>query len=403
MLAFEVPPLLIDPATLPPSILTSEPGSFAQETLQVRIPHLIEEAVAFNAFPPDLNHALEELRREILQGLIKGLREDTADSRFWDQVSAPWIGRLWLDVPFYFAEAFFYRRLLEATRYFQPGPWFGFDPFRAKKREDVDAASTPRFIEAVLTGLPVDFREAFVAVLHASLWGNRIDLSYAAAAELGRQRRDHDERANLLVDDTARVWEFLSARSAGRVAILADNAGSELLTDLVLADFLLSARLATEVTLYLKPQPFFVSDATPADVEPALEALVRAGERSRALGDRVRRHLRRGQLALRTHWHLASGLFFFQLPDDLRTELAGLTLVIVKGDANYRRLLGDAHWPPTTRFAQATAYFPAPLVALRTLKAELIVGLLPGEAERLYAEDPRWQVNAKRGVVQAKF
>src|SRR3990170_8219336 len=75
----------------------------------------------------------------------------------------------------------------------------------------------------------------------------------------------------------------------------------------------------------------------------------------------------------------------FQLPDDLRSELGRMALVIVKGDANYRRLLGDGHWPPTTPFEKVPAYFPVPLVALRTLKAELIVGLQPGEAERLQA------------------
>jgi len=68
-----------------------------------------------------------------------------------------------------------------------------------------------------------------------------MDLSYTVAAELGRGRRQHDERANLLADDSLRVWAFLSARSAGRVAILADNAGSELLADLALADPLSAA------------------------------------------------------------------------------------------------------------------------------------------------------------------
>ena len=96
-----------------------------------------------------------------------------------------------------------------------------------------------------------------------------------------------------------------------------------------------------------------------------------------------------------------TSLFFFQLPDDLRTLLASMDLVIFKGDAHYRRLLGDAHWPPTASFAQATAYFPAPLVAVRTLKAEIIVGLPAGEAERVEANDASWLVNGRRGVVQA--
>ena len=77
--------------------------------------------------------------------------------------------------------------------------------------------------------------------------------------------------------------------------------------------------------------------------------------------------------------------------------------VIVKGDANYRRLLGDAHWDPATPFDRAAAYFPTPLVALRTLKSELIVGLQPGQAARLTALDPEWMTNGRRGVVQARF
>jgi len=117
MSEFELPPLLIDPTTLPPPILTSEPGSFAEETLQVRIPHIVEETIALNRFPPELNRALENLRTEILSGAIRGLREDAADRPFWDHVGSPWIGHTWLNLPWYGAEAFFYRRVLEATRF----------------------------------------------------------------------------------------------------------------------------------------------------------------------------------------------------------------------------------------------------------------------------------------------
>jgi hypothetical protein len=42
---------------------------------------------------------------------------------------------------------------------------------------------------------------------------------------------------------------------------------------------------------------------------------------------------------------------------------------------------------------------PSPFLALRTLKAELIVGLEEGQAERLAAEDPDWRINGRRGLV----
>jgi len=73
---------------------------------------------------------------------------------------------------------------------------------------------------------------------------------------------------------------------------------------------------------------------------------------------------------------------------------------VVKGDVNYRRLLDDRHWPHDARMEDIACYFPAPFVTLRTLKGEIMVGLQPGQAETLQAEDPEWLINGKRGVIQ---
>ena len=168
-------------------------------------------------------------------------------------------------------------------------------------------------------------------------------------------------------------------------------------------DFLLGEGLARQIFLHLKPQPFFVSDAMRDDVVAGLEALKAGGGAAHELAQRLQTHQEDQRLALHTHWHYATNLFYFQLPDDLRAELAGMDLVILKGDVNYRRLVGDVHWPPTTPFEHATAYFPAPLVSLRTMKAELIVGLSPGHAERLHEQDPEWMVDGRRGLIQARL
>ena len=88
------------------------------------------------------------------------------------------------------------------------------------------------------------------------------------------------------------------------------------------------------------------------------------------------------------------------MPVDLRDDLSAADLVISKGDANYRRLLGDRHWPHDTPFADVVAYFPAPLVALRTLKSECVCGLPPGRSELVYETDPEWMINGRWGLVQ---
>jgi hypothetical protein len=393
----------IDMDTLPPPLMTSEPGSFAHRTFQVRIPAIIQEAVELNSFPDDIRREVEALRDEVQRGTIRALHEAAPDRWFWDRAARPHIGRTWLNVPWYWAEAYIYRRLIEATRYFQPGPWQGFDPYAAKKQTEWEPAAAPQAVNATLLDLPGDKQARFEALLHASLWGNRTDLSYNVAAQLGDVVRHGDERANLLADDAGRVWEFLRSQPRRRLVIIADNAGTELLMDLALVDFLLGEGLAERVALHVKQQPFFVSDTMPRDVKAGLAALPRGGQAARALGERTRQHLEKGRLQLFTHWFYVTSLFYFQLPDDLRAELAAADLVIFKGDVNYRRLIGEVHWPPTTPFARTTAYFPAPLVALRTCKAELIVGLAQGEAEQLQAEDPAWMVNGRRGLVQARL
>jgi hypothetical protein len=237
--------------------------------------------------------------------------------------------------------------------------------------------------------------------MHASLWGNRTDLSYVEVRGDSQDAPALDrERANLLVDDTAPVRDYLhTARS--RIDFICDNAGPELLFDLALADFLLRAGFTQKIVWHLKLQPFFVSDTMQPDVSDALGALTKSRvSELQQLASRLRNAMDRKRFVLTDHPFWVTGSFFHAMPADLRATLAQADLVILKGDANYRRLVGDCHWDPTTPFEVAAGYFPVALVALRTLKAELIVGLKQGEAERLQAQDPAWRVNGKRGVIQ---
>jgi hypothetical protein len=91
------------------------------------------------------------------------------------------------------------------------------------------------------------------------------------------------------------------------------------------------------------------------------------------------------------------------MPDDLRADFASATLTVVKGDLNYRRLVGDRMWPPTTPFDEVTAYFPGPVAALRTLKSDVITGLDPAtEAALVAAEGQRWRTGGTHALVQVR-
>lgn len=387
--------------SLPPVLMTSEPGSFAYNTFAQRDPRLLDDIVAWNDYSPEIIAALCALRDELTSGVIQPLRENAPDREDWNTSAREQIGKSWLAVPWYWAEAYFYRRILEAVRYFQPDPLYRRDPYASQKLAELEPDAAPRALVSFLEHLPKTAPDAFRALMHASLWGNRTDLSYAEVRDDSQHAPAVDrERANVLVDDTAPVWDYLRAARA-RIDFVCDNAGPELLFDLALADFLLRARLTQKIVWHLKPQPFFVSDTMPPDVSDALDALTKArAPEIQQLVSRLREAMGQKRFVLTDHPFWVSGSFFHAMPADLQATLAQANLVILKGDANYRRLVGDCHWDPTTLFEVAAGHFPATLVALRTLKAELIVGLKPGEAERLQAQDPAWRVNGKRGVIQ---
>jgi uncharacterized protein with ATP-grasp and redox domains len=379
---------------IPVPLMTSEPGSFARYTIVERKPDVIYRVLADNSYPPEIVAALEAFRSEIARQPIQPIREKAPDAAFWNNKAATYRGRTWLELPWYFAETYFYRRLLEVVRYFQPAIWHGHDPFGPQKREqEQEAAAWLTAHAGQLHGMKPELR--LEVLLYSSLWANRVDLSNLTVLEQARGGFDsREEQHNVLIDDTDRVAALLTA-GVKRVDFVADNHGRELLLDLVLADSLLGQRWAQTVVFHLKDYPFFVSDAMRRDVE-ALFGLLR----NEPLGQRLDGHLAAGRLMLKDNPFWTSCLLFREMPAPLIAELALSDLVILKGDVNYRRLLDDAHWPHTARLEEIASYFPVPFLVLRTLKSEIMVGLEPGQAEEIAAQDPDWLLNGKRGIIQ---
>lgn len=391
----------------PDPLLSNVPGTWAYSTVTERLPTIARKSLEENAFPVPIAAEVRRLIDEIPQTPIRFLRQAAPDAALWAAATEACVGQDWRDVPWFFSETYFYRRLLEATGYFAQGEGQGLDPFAYQKREGLLASRDK--IRVVGDELAAWNQEGWqeqhlAALLTMNLWGNRADLSLwpaDAGDDQPLQASWQEAEEHTLVDDTKRVAGYLAGRTAGRIDVLVDNAGLELVTDLALADYVLASGAAERVQLHLKIHPTFVSDAMKVDVQDTMRFLAEEGhEATAAFGQRLLGYVDDARLVLKDHPFWTSPFPFWDMPQDVLAELSESQLIISKGDANYRRLLGDRHWPFTTSFQAIMSYAPAPLLALRSLKSELAVGLREGQVERLNREDPEWMVNGKWGVMQ---
>lgn len=381
--------------TSPRAIRTSARNAFAHHSMRVRVPGILRSVSEKNpSYAPLIHEAIARLRADIeADAPLTVLEPPGPDVDDWAAAVAAHEDDSWLSTDWFFAEALVYRALLSATRYFETGQ----DPFAPDKAEELSGATLWQQVEAALALEDKQLWGRLDLLMRQAMWGNRIDLSYAAAAAHGAT----SDAASLLVDDGAHAIEHL-LRTPGPVHLIADNAGTELALDLCLIDALLSGA-APLVTLHVKMWPTFVSDATVHDVQSMLRAFCSA-ERpaaTRAAGQRLQRAFDAQRLQVHPDSYWNSWRFFWDMPARVERALRSATLCIIKGDANYRRLLGDAIWPADHPLAPIVSYFPAPLVALRTLKSDPIVGLPRGLAEQLEKQDAKWRVDGRRGIVQA--
>ncbi len=391
---------------IPAALKGADFGSFAHNTVVVRLPEIARRVLADNDFTPDIVSELQKLISEIPSSMIRPLTDTNApDTSAWQIYVSPYLKHNWLDVPWFFAETYFYRRIIEATSYFEQMD--GRDPFIKQKQLGLESTlPTIRALCEQLQGwLDQGWNlEIFGRILSVDLWGNQADLSlWPAGEESQPNHTDIDQQqAHLLVDDTTKVTAQLENTNRNeRVDFLVDNAGFELVGDLCLVDYLISTGKIQNVRFNLKIHPTFVSDAIRTDVVNTITYLGSDEVESvRGLAERLKDHLENGRLQLHSHPFWTSPLAAWEMPLELRQNLASASLIISKGDANYRRLLGDRHWSFTSPFNDIVSYLPAPLVALRTFKSEVAAGLKTRQLAEVKQKDPYWITNGRWGVVQ---
>ncbi|GAB7342567.1 hypothetical protein MBLNU457_g0744t1 [Dothideomycetes sp. NU457] len=371
----------------------------------------------------------------------------------------------WHNVAWLFSECYLYRRM--ATLFARSQHWKSYDVFSVQKTSTfrssrpavLELASRYNELTAQLssqsksstTSQTEADKVLFTEMCEICLWGNATDLSlltnlsYDDIQKLQGSAARKAQEKNIIANDFSSAFSTLhaaktSGRTDRRVDIVLDNAGFELYVDLLLAGYLLQSGLATTIVLHPKNIPWFVSDVVPRDFAALFEVLLNAKsfyesateddknrgvtpkelskeeeEAVAALARNWSELYAEGKIVLRPNAFWTEGGSFWRLPASapgLFEDLKMSELVIFKGDLNYRKLVGDAMWDPTTPFTEAIG----PLgpksgmrtLALRTCKADVVVGLPKGEDERLRAMEGgggdsgarKWAWSGKWAVVQ---
>lgn len=402
---------------LPPYFLNSDENSFARKTFMHRKPAIIKKIIDANDFNDVQIKALEGLASDLTGGVVRNPFNDFPCSceglepgfkKIWNEELLPYLGKKWLELPFYFAEALLYFEILVASGYFDPSSnSFMKDIYqRFKDEELLGENGALRNISHVISIIesPEEQADRIRELVYFSLWGNRIDLSMYHLVEDGKSLfLSEDSRKQLLIDHSAEVSECIL--DAERIDFVLDNAGQELVCDLLLVWAILSSTEKTRIFLHFKKYPFYVSDAMVKDFYTTIDSFRESSSGIKTpqiieIEKDLRKYLHMERLKVREHYFWNSPLSYFQLPEELYREFENTDIVIFKGDVNYRRLLDDRKWNISEDMRNIVGYFPTSLAVIRTMKSELVVDIPEEMAKRLESEDPEWMVNGLRGMIR---
>ena len=411
---------------------TGDPQSFAYQTARSRwgkiLQNIAEEILQrienSHALPADDVSAGKEIYTRItrLDTALHDNRElrpipddGGPDIRDYNEELETLTHPTWLNAPWLYTECYLYRLI---HTYFKTSTsfWQHFDMFASDKRSALagskrGAVELVKQFNGVLKALRAKdgtddtTRKALLEeMIQISLWGNATDLSLLTNMSVeqlesrqGKASRDASKN-NVLVDDTAEVERILFGpdhQASDSIHIVLDNAGFELLADLVLAGYLVESGFAEKVVLHGKRMPWFVSDVMEGDLADLIKGFAKgsiftdidAEDKNEVMeaGNYWQGLQESGKLRFSAEpfWTTAHPFGRTAVVDPhLFQELADAKLVIYKGDLNYRKLTYDGQWPHDTPFEQALGPLARKVdgrglrtVALRTAKADVAVGL----------------------------
>lgn len=254
-----------------------------------------------------------------------------------------------------------------------------------------------------------------------SLWSNKNDLSLSSGDDSISSKVHNllhsleDHMKNLIKNETNQIWSFVvelnnkykETGQTRRFDIILDNTGMEFISDLILADFVLTYNLFDVIYLHAKAYSWFVSDVTLDDFNFVIRNLQRCNS---IYIDRFLKRVKSYQeekkliFVVSSYWTLPYSYHEMRRVDnDLYMSLSKSDLILFKGDLNYRKLLGDLDWPhdkPLRIVIQD--FFPTSIALLRTLKCDLVADLNETNSivKQVSEKDKNWMISGDYGIIQ---
>lgn len=357
--------------------------------------------------PLELSHTSKDADADIWNKRLQ-------DQEVIDESPQTWYNSCWL-----LSECYMYRRISQI--FSLTNCLSSLDPFEAQKQANfTDSIDSIGFLAKHVMSLVnknTDYsldeqNKDLKQLLKLNLWGNRCDLSLSSGNKSnvdgnpveGLSLFDDD----LLIDHTQCVWNLLNKHKNTDIIIdiILDNSGYELFTDLCLAIYLTSHNYTNKIRFYVKRIPWFVSDVTEQDFHWTIEFMNNsADENIKSFGEICSNYLKSGKWSIEIESFWTEPFDYSEMKiksPELYLKLSNAILIIFKGDLNYRKLLGDINWNYSTDLMTALREFnPTNLVTLRTLKADLVVGLNNDIIDKLNNKNENWMVTGQYGVIHA--
>lgn len=287
------------------------------------------------------------------------------------------------------------------------------DPYKVYKvrnlYKDIEKKNFKSLLNAYKESLASNNIDELEKLLMGCLNMNSIDLSQLEV-NVGKIKS-----SSMPINDSDKFCRFvkntLSIQSKkSQVHIITDNCGLELISDILIGSYFIRMTETTEVVFHIKKLPIFVSDTIMSDIDDAINVLNDKlnGCTEYILTDNLPEEriyicpdINNKELIFKANdiWHRET---LFNDVEEFMTWNTddSCALIIVKGDLNYRRLVGDYHWHNSAPITEKVSYIRKPLLIIRSLKSNVILDVKPETVKTLDKSAPNWKVSGQHGIIQ---